>query len=109
MRTIEAATSDKIVNNLRQVLAPTTAAAQRFCMDKAIDVPAKDAPSPLALSLLALDRIEAALARIETAAPACVARDADLRRRHDELKASVAHSLAGLDGLLATRTGTEAA
>lgn len=59
-----------------------------------------DAPSPLAQSLLALDRIEAALSRIEGAAPACVARDADLRRRHDALKASVAQSLAGLDVLL---------
>lgn len=63
--------------------------------------PAPTAPTPLALSLLALDRIEAALSRIEVAAPACVTRDGDLRRRHDALKASVAQSLAGLDGLLA--------
>lgn len=70
-----------------------------------MDIPQQDgtpdeAPSPLALSLLALDRIETALARIERAAPACVAGGADLRRRHDALKSSVARSLAGLDELL---------
>ncbi|WP_330701655.1 hypothetical protein [Novosphingobium resinovorum] len=67
----------------------------------------KEAPSPLAASLHALDRIEAALARIENAAPACIAQGPGLRRRHEELKASVAQSLAGLDELLATRDRTE--
>lgn len=59
-------------------------------------------------SLLALDRIEDALARIEAAARPSVSAtasggDADLRRRHDDLKACVAQSLAGLDELLAQR------
>jgi hypothetical protein len=55
-------------------------------------------------ALLALDRIEEALARIEAAArPVVTDGDADLRRRHDDLKACVAQSLAGLDELLAQR------
>ncbi|WP_404481506.1 hypothetical protein [Novosphingobium sp. BL-52-GroH] len=55
-------------------------------------------------ALLALDRIEEALARIETAARRFKTRpDADLRRRHEDLKACVAQSLAGLDQLLAER------
>lgn len=68
-------------------------------------------------ALRALDRIEAALARIENAAPAIIApptgdSDArrsdlghlDLERRHDDLKQSVARSLSSLDELLAERT-----
>lgn len=55
-------------------------------------------------ALLALDRIEEALARIEAAARASgTSADADLRRRHDDLKACVAESLASLDDLLASR------
>lgn len=55
-------------------------------------------------ALLALDRIEEALARIEAASLAArTGEDADLRRRHETLKASVAQSLAGLDTLLAER------
>lgn len=76
-------------------------------MDRATAVPPPESPSPLALSLLALDRIEAALARIESAAAACVAGGADLRRRHEDLKVSVAHSLSGLDELLQERIGVE--
>ncbi|PNU05865.1 hypothetical protein A8V01_14605 [Novosphingobium guangzhouense] len=59
------------------------------------------------MSLLALDRIEAALARIEDAASACIGQSADLRRRHEDLKASVAQSLSGLDDLLARRIPVE--
>jgi hypothetical protein len=61
-------------------------------------------------ALRALDRIEAALARIENAAPALFAAptgDSDLRdleRRHADLKQSVARSLSSLDDLLAERT-----
>lgn len=73
-------------------------------------------------ALRALDRIEAALARIENAAPAIIApptgdSDArrhdlnhsdldhlDLERRHADLKQSVARSLSSLDELLAERT-----
>ncbi|MFC3214766.1 MULTISPECIES: hypothetical protein [Novosphingobium] len=54
-------------------------------------------------ALLALDRIDAALARIEAAASSNFGRDEDLRRRHDDLKQSVARSLAGLDQLLEGR------
>ncbi|KMS60013.1 hypothetical protein V474_08050 [Novosphingobium barchaimii LL02] len=55
-------------------------------------------------ALLALDRIEQALARIESAAHHIKAgEDADLRRRHNDLKACVAQSLAGLDDLLASK------
>lgn len=55
-------------------------------------------------ALLALDRIEAALARIEMATTKVASDQTDLRRRHDDLKQSVALSLAGLDELLAERT-----
>lgn len=66
-------------------------------------------------ALLALDRIEEALARIEAAAnTAMTARDAaptapdhedaDLRRRHEDLKTCVARSLAELDDLLVARS-----
>ncbi|MGF7153052.1 hypothetical protein [Novosphingobium gossypii] len=107
--------NEKVVNNPRQVLAPAHGAAQRNPMTNphkdrvGAAPPAPTAPTPLALSLLALDRIEAALSRIEGAAPACVARDGDLRRRHDALKASVAQSLAGLDELLAVAARPEQA
>lgn len=50
-------------------------------------------------ALHALDRIEQALARIEAAA----LQGADLRRKHDDLKACVASSLSGLDELLSQR------
>ena len=50
-------------------------------------------------ALHALARIEQALARIEAAAQ----QGADLRRRHDELKATVALSLEQIDVLLAQR------
>lgn len=54
--------------------------------------------------LLTLDRIEEALARIEAATRQLKsAGNADLRQRHDQLKACVAGSLAELDELLATR------
>ncbi|WP_232493207.1 hypothetical protein [Novosphingobium kaempferiae] len=55
-------------------------------------------------ALLALDRIEAALARIEMATTKAASDQTDLRRRHDDLKQSVALSLTGLDELLAERT-----
>lgn len=60
-------------------------------------------------ALLALDRIEQALARIEAAAqavqdgPATREREDDLHRRHEALKASVARSLSDLDELLGQR------
>jgi len=55
-------------------------------------------------ALLALDRIEEALARIEAASLAArTGEDADLRHRPEALKGSVAQSLAGLDALLAER------
>jgi hypothetical protein len=63
-----------------------------------------------ALALRALDRIEAALARIENAAPALITpttgeRDVyDLERRHADLKQSVARSLSQLDELISERT-----
>ncbi len=47
----------------------------------------------------AVDRIEAALARVEAAAR----ETADLRRRHEGLKASVARSLEDIDRLIADR------
>jgi hypothetical protein len=52
----------------------------------------------------ALDRIEAALARVEQAARApapTLAPDADLAARHERLRAAVAQSLRQLDGLIA--------
>jgi hypothetical protein len=82
---------DKIVNNTAQVVARRILCGQRGGMN--------EAPA-----LLALDRIEEALARIEAAArPAQTDGDADLRRRHDDLKTCVARSLAELDELLAQR------
>ena len=45
----------------------------------------------------ALERIETALARIETAARQA----SDLRGRHEKLKASVEQSLIEIDGLIA--------
>ncbi|HUD91357.1 hypothetical protein [Sphingobium sp.] len=57
-----------------------------------------------AQALLALDRIEDALARIESAARHLgTDRDEDLRHRHDDLKACVARSLGELEELLASR------
>ncbi|WP_379487665.1 hypothetical protein [Novosphingobium soli] len=72
-------------------------------------------------ALLALDRIEAALTRIDAARERIAAtcghaapaedsaedpapHDAGLAARHENLKAAVARSLAGLDELLAART-----
>jgi hypothetical protein len=45
----------------------------------------------------ALERIEAALARVEVSAPLC----SGLRGRHEKLKASVEKSLAEIDELIA--------
>lgn len=47
----------------------------------------------------ALERIEAALARVEVSAPQC----SGLRGRHGKLKASVEKSLAEIDELIARR------
>lgn len=74
---------------------------------RAIGAATEESASTRAVSLLALDRIEAALTRIENAAPACIAKGADLRRRHDDLKASISQSLSGLDELLAQRAQAE--
>lgn len=103
-RTCDAYASDKIVNNAAQVVATRTLCDQRR--------PMKQAPA-----LLALDRIEEALARIEAAANTAMTasdlpptaapppqEDADLRHRHENLKASVSRSLAELDELLAGRS-----
>jgi hypothetical protein len=49
---------------------------------------------------LALDRIEAALARIENAASRDATSQDDLAERHQRLRAAVAQSLRQLDGLL---------
>jgi len=55
-----------------------------------------------------VDRIEAALARIETAlgqgrtVPVDAAGDGDLEVRHEALKASVADALARIDALIAS-------
>ncbi|MCT2401034.1 hypothetical protein [Novosphingobium mangrovi (ex Huang et al. 2023)] len=48
----------------------------------------------------AVERIEAALARVEAASREA----ADLRNRHERLKASVSRSLEDLDRLIADRT-----
>lgn len=56
-----------------------------------------------ATALLALDRIEEALARIEAATDRpIVTGDPDLLRRHQDLKQCVGKSLASLDELLAS-------
>ncbi|MDR2857988.1 MAG: hypothetical protein LBV50_09085 [Novosphingobium sp.] len=49
----------------------------------------------------ALDRMEAALTRIENAASRAAAPDRDLAARHERLRAAVAQSLGRLDMLLA--------
>ncbi|SFF99773.1 hypothetical protein SAMN05518801_10587 [Novosphingobium sp. CF614] len=49
----------------------------------------------------AVERIEAALARIETHAAITSRKSADLQGRHEQLKACVARSLEELDGLIA--------
>ncbi len=48
-----------------------------------------------------LDRIDAALARLERAAELPPAGDAELAARHDRLKASVSKALGQLDDLIA--------
>jgi|UPI00055BEB0F hypothetical protein len=111
-RTIQAQTSDKIVNNPRQLLARPPQPAQRLAMEnplkgRAIGAATEESASTRSISLLALDRIEAALTRIENAAPTCIAKGADLRRRHEDLKASISQSLSGLDALLAQRVQAE--
>jgi hypothetical protein len=52
--------------------------------------------------LASLDRMEFALDRLERSleAPGLVARDADLERRHEQLKLSVADAIARIDELL---------
>ena len=49
----------------------------------------------------ALDRIEAAIARIENAARQPADGDSDLLARHERLKSSVAQTLGQLDDLIA--------
>lgn len=49
----------------------------------------------------ALDRIDRALARIETAAAARAASSAALLRRHETLRSSMAEAIAALDSVVA--------
>ncbi len=52
-------------------------------------------------------RIDAALARINTACERLPANDDGLRQRHDDLRSAVTSSLAQLDELIAQQQGAE--